>query len=230
MSDVTPSDPDEPPAPPGRAGQAPPPAPPPYPGPPPTAPPPGSAPAYDRQAPYGEPAAGPSYGYVPVPVDGQGRPLADWWQRLVAILIDGVIIGVIYRILAGIVVGSSFGSRSLTAFGLRLWIVGLIVGVGGIAYFALLEGSPRGQSLGQMVLGIAVRDAQSGGPITPQRAGIRMVILYPWLVLIWIPFVGPLLALVADVWSLICGLSPLWNGRRQGYHDISQKTLVVKVR
>jgi uncharacterized RDD family membrane protein YckC len=163
-------------------------------------------------------------------VDGQGRPLAEWWQRLVAILIDGFIIGVVYRILIGIVVGSSFGSHSFTAFGFKLWIVGLIVGVGGIAYFALLEGSPRGQSLGQMALGIAVRDAQSGGPIVSQRAGIRMVILYPWLVLIWIPFVGPLLALIADVWSLVCGLSPLWNDRRQGFHDISQRTLVVKVR
>ena len=74
-----------------------------------------------------------------------------------------------------------------------------------------------------MALGIAVRDAQSGGPITTQRAGVRMVILYPWLVLIWIPFVGPLLGLIADVWSLVCGLSPLWNDRRQGYHDVSQK-------
>jgi uncharacterized RDD family membrane protein YckC len=226
MSDVPPFDPNQPPAPPppGPAGQAPPPAPPPYPGPAPKAPPPGSAPA------YGPPPTGSSYGYVPGPVDGQGRPLAEWWQRLVAIFIDGIIIGVIYRILIGIVVGSSIGTHAYTSFGFKLWIVTLIAGVGGLLYFALLEGSPRGQSLGQMALGIAVRDAESGGPITAQRAGIRMVILYPWLVLIWIPFVGPLLALIADVWSLVCGLSPLWNDRRQGYHDISQKTLVVKVR
>ena len=231
MSDVTPSDPNKPPAPPppGPAGQAPP-APPPYPGPPPNAPPPGRAPAYGQPPSYGPPPTGASYGYVPGPVDSQGRPLAEWWQRLVAILIDGFIIGVVYRILIGIVVGSSFGSSSYTGFGFKLWIVTLIAGLGGLAYFALMEGSPRGQSLGQMALGIAVRDAQSGGPITTQRAGIRMVILYPWLVLIWIPFVGPVLALIADVWSLVCGLSPLWNDRRQGYHDVSQKTLVVKVR
>ena len=214
MSDVTPSDPEDP------AASPPPIAPMP---PPPAGPPPGAAP------PYGQPAA-PAYGYVPVPVDGMGRPLAEWWQRLLAIIIDGVLVGIVYDILVAIIVGTSFGSHTFTHFGLKLWLVELIIGVGGIAYFALLEGGPRGQSVGQMVFGIAVRDAETGGAIGSQRAGIRMVILYPWLVLIWIPFVGPLLTLIADVWSLVCGLSPLWKDRRQGFHDVSQKTLVVRVR
>ena len=146
-------------------------------------PPPGGAP------PYGQPFAGAPFGYTSGPVDSQGRPLAEWWQRLVAIVIDGIMIGIVYSILLSIAVRGSF-SHGFTHFGLRLWIVDLIVGLGGIAYFAILEGSERGQSLGQMALGIAVRDATTGGPIDPKRAGIRMVILYPWLVLIWIPFIG----------------------------------------
>ena len=106
----------------------------------------------------------------------------------------------------------------------------MLVGVISIAYFALLQGSERGQSLGMMALGISVRDASTGGAITPQRAGTRIVIFYPSLVLSWIPFAGGLLSILGDIWTLICGLSPLWNDKRQGYHDVSQNTTVIKVR
>lgn len=211
-----------------------------YPPPPPPPPPPQaeprSEPEYGAYIPppgspsYGPPPTGAFYDYGLGPAGNQGRPLAAWWQRLVAIFIDGCIIGIVYSILIGIVVGSSFRSGNVTHFGVKVWVVELIVGIGGIAYFALLQGNDRGQSLGQMALGIAVRDATTGGPIGPQRAGTRMVILYPWLVLIWIPFIGPFLAFFGDIWSLICGLSPLWNSSQQGYHDVAERTIVVKTR
>ncbi len=226
MSDVTPSDPDQPQSLPPTGPSPAPPAPM-----PPAAPSGNYAPSPGSAPPYaGQPYAGQPYAMAPVPVDAQGRPLAEWWQRLVAIFIDGLMIGVVYWILVAAVVSTSLGSDSFTHFGLKLWLVDVVVGVAGIAYFAILEGSAKGQSVGQMTLGIAVRDVASGGPITPQRAGIRMVILYPWLVLIWIPFIGPILGFIAEIWTLVCGLSPLWNPGRQGYHDISQKTTVIKVR
>ncbi len=46
-------------------------------------------------------------------------------------------------------------------------IISLIFTVVDIAYFAYLNGSERGQTLGQMMLGIAVRDETSGGAIGP---------------------------------------------------------------
>jgi uncharacterized RDD family membrane protein YckC len=223
MSDTTPPEQpniDPPPAAPPPPPAAPPP-PPAAPLPPPGAPPPGAA--YG----YGAPAPGP-YG-AGSPVDSQGRQLAEWWQRLVAIIIDGLIIGVVYRILVGIAVSSSSGA-SLTHFLVRLWIVQVIVAVGTIAYFALLQGTPRGQSVGMMALGIAVRDSPSGGPIDHGRAALRMIILSPGTVLVVIPFLGPFLSLVAAIWTLVCGLSPLWNPGRQGYHDMAQRTNVIKVR
>jgi uncharacterized RDD family membrane protein YckC len=219
MSDMTPSDPNEQRPPPGAA-----PTPPNYPPPGPYGGPPGAAP------PFGQAPPGASYGFAPVPVDSQGRPLAEWWQRLLAILIDSVMFSVVYYILLLIVIGSSFHSDSFSHFGIKLWIVDLVVGLGAITYFAILGGGPKGQTVGQMALGIAVRDVNTGGAITPQRAAVRMVILYPWMVFIWIPFAGGILTLLGDVWGLICGLSPLWNDNRQGYHDISQKTTVIKVR
>ncbi len=192
---------------------------------------PGYAAATPPQSPYG--AAAPpamAYGYVPGPVDSRGRPIAEWWERLVAALIDGVMFGVVYWILLAIVVSSSIGSHSFTHFGVKLWLVQVVIAAIFIGYFAVLEGSERGQSVGMMALGIAVRDAAGGGAIGPQRAGIRKAILYPGIVLVVIPFVGGFLVLIAEIWTVVCGLSPLWNPNRQGYHDISQKTLVVKVR
>jgi len=139
-------------------------------------------------------------------------------------------IGVVYWILLAIVIGSSLHSESFSHFGVKLWLVELIVGIAAIAYFAILGGSERGQTVGQMALGIAVRDVNTGGAITPQRSAVRMIILFPWMVLIWIPFVGGILTILGNIWGLVCGLSPLWNDNRQGYHDIAQKTTVIKVR
>jgi len=204
------------------------------------APPSGAPPAGSGYAPpSGAPPAPPytpgpgaaPYGYVPVPVDVLGRPLADWWQRLVAIIIDGLIFSVIDVILSAVVIRGSFGDQfSVSHDVIKLWLVGVVVNIAAIAYFAVLEGGPKGQSLGQMALGIAVRDVGTGGPITPQRAGLRMIILYPSMALRLIPVLGLILSLPAAIWTLVCGLSPLWNSGRQGYHDTSQKTTVIKVR
>lgn len=233
MSESTPSDPYEqrpPPPPPGAPPPPPPMTPPPGPYGRPPPPPPGSYAAPPGSAPpFGPAPPGAPYGYAPVPVDGQGRPLAEWWQRLMAYILDGIALGIVNYILLAIVVGH-IRSNTLTGFGIKVWIVRVIVGVGSIIYFAVLEGSERGQSLGMMALGISVRDASSGGAITPQRAGLRMVIFYPSQVLTLIPFVGGFLSLLGVIWTLICGLSPLWNDNRQGYHDISQNTTVIKVR
>jgi len=209
---------------PGGPSSEPPPTPPAAYPPPPAPPPPPPPPPAPGPFPGGVP-----YGYQAVPLDRLGRPLADWWQRFVAIVIDGLIIGVVYWILAAAVVSSSLRT-GLTHFAFRLWLVQVIVGLGAIAYFALLEGSERGQSVGMMALGIAVRDATTGGTISRSRAGARMVILYPWLVLIMIPLIGGVLGFLGDIWTLICGLSPLWNPARQGYHDIAQNTSVIKTR
>ncbi len=183
----------------------------------------GQAPPYP---PYGQQPYAP-FAYAPVPVDNQGRPLADWWQRLLAILIDGVILGLFLGIVSRIV---ERGSYSVGTFDIRHWSADVIAALGSIAYFALLQGSARGQSVGQMALGIAVRDVDTGGPIDPWRAGARMVVLCPMLVLIMVPVIGLLLGTVAQIWVLICALSPLWHPRRQGFHDLIQRTVVSKVR
>jgi uncharacterized RDD family membrane protein YckC len=158
-------------------------------------------------------------------VDRFGRPLAAWWQRLVAIIIDGLIIDVPKSIIAAIVVGSGalYSPRHIRG---SLIVIDIIFIFIDLAYFALLNGSENGQTLGQMMFGIAVRDQNTGGSIGPQRAALRILVLVPGIVVGWIPF----LALIAGLYTIVAALSPLWDNRRQGFHDKVEHTDVVKVR
>jgi uncharacterized RDD family membrane protein YckC len=167
---------------------------------------------------------GPSYGYVAVPVDRFGRPLAAWWQRLVAIILDLLILGVPKSILTAIFVGRSTAFSSSWRGGVI--VLGVIFALIDLAYFGLLNGSEQGQTVGQMALGIAVRDESSGGAIDPKRAGLRILVLYPGIVLQWLPVVGSILG----IYTLVAALSPLWDRGRQGFHDKVAHTNVVKVR
>ncbi len=168
------------------------------------------------------------YGYVPGPTDRFGRPLASWWQRFLGILLDWLILNIPKTIVAGIAIGSSNAGRGIytTRLGVGLVVVGIVFAVIEVLYFALLNGSPRGQTVGQMALGIAVRDSETGGPIDPQRAGLRILVLIPSIVVDWIPIIGAL----AGLYTIIAGLSPLWDARRQGFHDKVAHTDVVRVR
>jgi hypothetical protein len=77
-----------------------------------------------------------------------------------------------------------------------------------------------------MALGISVRDEAMGGAIGPQRAGIRILVLYPEILLSWLPVIGAL----AGVYTIVAALSPLWDDRRQGFHDKVAHTDVITVR
>jgi uncharacterized RDD family membrane protein YckC len=105
-------------------------------------------------------------------------------------------------------------------------IAGLVTFVIEMGYFALLNGSEKGQTVGMMALGITVRDESTGGRIDPQRAGIRIFILYPGILIGWIP----VLAQISGLYTIVVALSPLWDKKREGWHDKVAKTTVIKVR
>lgn len=227
----------------------PPPGAPPPPMPPPGAPPPfGPAPPYQQPPPYGPYGQAPPYGqgppfgqapygqappfgqlpygYALVPVDRFGRPLAEWWQRLVAFIIDSLILGIPRIVVISIVVGTSGSTFFSTSLLAGVVATGIAFAAIGVAYFALLNGSERGQTVGQMALGIAVRDEVSGGSIGPSRGALRILVLDPGIATSWITLVG----LLAGVWTIVAGLSPLWDDRRRGIHDKVAHTDVIKAR
>jgi uncharacterized RDD family membrane protein YckC len=188
--------------------------------------PPGPTP-YGPQGWYGYPP--PSWGAAPRqdPVDPViHQPLAPWWKRLVAILVDGAVLAFgSYVILAIVVVlashisSSSTNSTSLSPgavvgglFG--IWLVASIpLGI----YYGAMNGSRRGQTLGKMALGIAVRDARNGSPLGFWRAFGRFMITTLFAVLLFVPY-------------LVDSLAPLWDPRRQAWHDKLAHSVVIDLR
>jgi len=155
--------------------------------------------------------------------------LAEWWKRLLAIIIDGLLVGVPLVIVFFVVVGASL-SKSIkidpatgqatssgglfTGSTLLFQLVALLVTV---AYYGLLNGSDRGQTVGKMALGIRVRDANGGGPIGVGRGAVRaLVAALPGQ----IPFLG-------FIWILLDNLWPLWDPNRQALHDKAANSVVV---
>ena len=129
-------------------------------------------------------------------------------------------------ILSAVFVGAAGGSVFSVDWAAGVVVIGLLFAVIDLGYFAILNGSEKGQTVGQMALGITVRDEATGGAIGPQRAGTRILILEPGIVIGWLPIAG----FLAGIYTLVAGLSPLWDSRRQGFHDKVAHTDVIKVR
>jgi uncharacterized RDD family membrane protein YckC len=154
-----------------------------------------------------------------------GLPLAPWWKRLCAILIDGVIVGfalIVFFAITFAVLGASVRTGAVNASGTRAvapaaLILVYLCGFGAqLIYYGALNGSGRGQTVGKMALKIAVRDAGTGGPIGFWRAVARDAILLVFDIAFAVP-------LILDY------LSPLWDPRRQAWHDKLVRSVVVEL-
>lgn len=91
---------------------------------------------------------------------GPSGPRASFGRRLVAYLIDSVILWVVAVVFI-LVLGRAAGYALLIATGL--------------AYYTYLEGSASGQTVGKKAMGIRVIDFGTGGPLGYGRAALRYV-------------------------------------------------------
>lgn len=179
-----------------------------------------------------QPQPQPPAGAGVTPTGPAGAPLAEWWKRLVAIIIDNVIVAIPSQLIGALIFagmfavdpvtfnpqtgqfegGAGFFGRFLASWGALVLMSVLIGG----AYFTYLHAS-RGQTVGKMAMKIKVVDQQSGGLIDYGRAALRFVIPFG---LSW---------LTCGIGALLNGLWPLWDSKRQTWHDKVAKTQVVDV-
>jgi uncharacterized RDD family membrane protein YckC len=146
--------------------------------------------------------------------------MAEWWRRLVAFGIDLAVLAIPNSVIASAIAGSASASTratNLAAVDPRVWeAIGLALVVS-LGYFSFLDGSVGGQTVGKRVLGIAVRDIDTGGPVGAGRALARRLIFFA-------------MYLGFGVLFLVNGLSPLWDPRRQAWHDKIVGSCVVSMR
>jgi uncharacterized RDD family membrane protein YckC len=131
-------------------------------------------------------------------------PLAGWWARAGAIVIDTLILVIPWAIL-----GFLFGPLLGALVNLGLWF----------GYFMLMvRDAQNGQSLGMQALGIRVR-REDGKPVDAQTVAMRQLlmqgIVFGLLAVLIVPY-------------LLNYLWPLWDRENRALHDMAAKTRVVR--
>ena len=126
--------------------------------------------------------------------DGPSGPRAGFWPRFAAAFIDGLVLAIPYIIIA-VAVDPAVGY--------------LVYLVGSIVYYTMLEGGPKGQTLGKNSMNIRVYDLKQGGSIGYGRAFIR-----------WIGRIPSGILLLGYLWSI-------WDKENQTWHDKFAGSVVV---
>jgi len=161
----------------------------------------------DPQVPAQEP---PATGAPPPPAaqpawtpQGPSGPRAGFGRRLVAALVDGLVLTGGFLVL--------FGIGAAISEGLGLFMVFVAI-AGALAYYIVLEGGPTGQTLGKRALNIRVVDQNTGGPIGYGRGAIRLVARY-----------------LSQIPCYLGYLWMLWDKEKQTWHDKLSTSVVVPV-
>jgi uncharacterized RDD family membrane protein YckC len=164
---------------------------------------------------------------VPPPQPGlygkASGPRAGFWKRFGAALVDGIIVGVPTWIVIALVFGIKLktqhanGTQSVSFSG-KFFGESVFAGLVTLVYYALLDGGPRGQTLGKRVAGIRVVDAASGTSIGYARGLGRAAGKFVFNLLMNLCLVG----ILDYLWML-------WDRENQTLHDKMVGSYVVPV-
>ena len=199
---------------------------------------------------YGTPRSSTPPGTPGYPAPGRGpgsRPardpaLAEWWQRLLARVVDDAIlvflttpvwiVGLLplfrriqrlasqYPDLSQPAAAQAFDNSVSQLISARVGMFLLIgAGIGVISFgYDWLQHGLWGQTIGKRVMGTAVVTADTRSPVSGHAACGRAAV---YALVPVVPSVGGLFALVNESWLL-------WDPRRQCLHDKAAGTVVVK--
>ncbi|OIJ67405.1 RDD family protein [Streptomyces mangrovisoli] len=150
---------------------------------------------YPQQAP-GVPQQG-GYGY-PQPGYGAQPPYANWGQRFLGTLVDGLVFLVPYIL---ILVGRDNGALLAIGF---LAIIGL-------AIWQLIQEGRTGQTVGKKALGIRLVKEETGQPLGVGMAFVRRIA----------HFVDSVACYLGWLW-------PAWDAKRQTFADKIMGSIVIR--
>lgn len=171
------------------------------------------------------------------PAQPSGLVYADVPNRVIAYIIDAIIVGLINAVLGGVLAGLGFNpvtvSPDLTvsvnyAGVLIAGLIGLLISAG---YFIYTWTTMRA-TIGMRLLGMQIGNAGDGATMTTNQ-GIRRygAIAVPGIlaqVLFPIPVVGFVLGLLSLFWYIYLLYTTAKSPTKQGWHDVFANTQVVK--
>ena len=170
-----------------------------------------------------------------------GDVLAEWWRRLLARILDALLVGVltllvaipwwgdVLRVMADFLDEATTGAggavdttrftEDLTAALFPVSLVSLVVSlVYEVGFLAWRSATP-----GKMILGTIVRRTGGAGPIGLATALRRQVISVATALMAFLPFLN----ILASMINILDPAWLLWDPRRQALHDKVADTLVV---
>ncbi len=153
-----------------------------------------------------------------------GVRYAEVLTRIIAMVIDGFILGFVYWVLI-VILAITIGSGGNLIFSL---LFGVIWAAATLGYYVYTWTRLRA-SLGQKVLGLETVNAADGATLTQNQAIRRWAYLWgPFALSAIIPIIGLLLGLVAIGYGVYLLYTTSQSPKRQGYHDVQAGTVVVK--
>lgn len=204
-------------------------------GPPPTP----QAPDNNWQTP---PPAAPG-GFQAAPVAAGPAPgvaYADLVTRIIAYIIDSILLGIVTFIVAAVLGVGILGSLLTGGFLLAI-IAGLVLAVivlAASAVYFIYTWTTMRASPGQKVLNLETVNAGDGATLTRDQAIRRWAFLFGPQAIASVgqfafttsdaSFVGPILSLLAFVYTVYLLYTASQSPKRQGYHDVQSGTVVVK--
>jgi uncharacterized RDD family membrane protein YckC len=187
------------------------------------------APAGDAPAPAGGSAAGGGWSAPPPPTPVAGAAgfvYGDVLYRVIALIIDSIILGIINVIVFGVIVGLT--GANFVGF-LASVVVGLAISA---AYFTFLWTAQRG-TIGMKVLGMQIGNAGDGKTLTQDQAVRRWIVLFGPQVLsqaasLALGTAGSVVGLLVLAWYIFLLWTTYSSPTKQGWHDKFVGSMVVK--
>ncbi|MGN6412876.1 RDD family protein [Flexivirga sp.] len=184
--------------------------------------------------------------YVPQPVKTapDGEPTASWWRRLLAYLIDNVLLSLLafaiswswlHPWISTIInwyddaIAAAQDGRSQPPLPGSFYHVPWQFPVVALALYLVYEiglVAWRGQTIGHLICGIRVRGAATSTRPSLRAAAIRAVVKGVGNITSLLPILGPL----GTIFTLVDGLIPLGDRSAQALHDKAAQTYVVPAR
>lgn len=167
-----------------------------------------------------------------------GVALADTPDRIIAYVIDAIILGVV-GFIAGMLTLNILGDNFGGVFGINIRVHNLVSALATVAltavvsavYFIGMWSRMGGATVGMKVMKLSVRDASSGAVIGQSQAITRWLFLglpaalsaiYVWGLIGW------LVSLAVLGYFIYLLMTTAQSATRQGFHDMQAKTVVAK--